>query len=260
MAYKMFSRQGSTPPVERTVTISSFKYTAKVLDTVFNGTTAERIEAIKNATGGVTNTWHFPLPNTINDNNSVAWEGTGLTSIAEKGVTKGADAVSSSSELGKTATKSASLITKLIKKGGQAEGKVMNPNSYISFKGSAPRDIVLTFSFTPNDLDEAKEIQRGLIAVKRDMSPNRDSVIVLGAPHVFSLQFGSKNSFLNTMISFELCVLKDLKINFGTDGNLAMFVGSDGQLYPKQTTVTMTFSEFTPKTVKEWYKKLQSIK
>lgn len=269
---KLFKRDGDTNVEDRTIRLTSYLFDISVLGATLKSTSTSREQDIKKSlsverqtdgrkVGGISNIYHLPLPSTINDSTSTSWDNTGLTAIAQGFAEKGVNTIGDKGgEVGQFVQKSANKITNLMQKGGAAFGKALNPNSYLAFKGHEPRHISLTFIFSPQTFEEAKTIQEGLISLKRDMSPNKDSVLLLGAPNIFSLKFGKDNSFLNSMISFELCVLTDMKINYGSDGNMAMYIDTDnGSLHPKQSTVTLSFAEYTSKSVSEWDAKLKNV-
>jgi len=259
MAFKMFDKNGDGIITNRTVVLKSFKWSMSLYKELLKGTPSKK-DGIKGELGTATQTWHLPLPNVINDNSSVGWEGFGLTGaaqgMADKAGAAGAgmtDKNGNSTGVAKATGKIAALVkgmSGVATKIASVQGEAVNPNSYLTFRENEPRSISLMFSFMPKNEEEANIITEGIIAIKNAMSPGFGRIF-LSSPDIFSLTFGEDSSFLNNNINFSACVLTSAKVSYGVDGSMAMFITEDG-LTPKMSTLSLTFSEYAPKDKSDW--------
>lgn len=254
MAFKMFNKDSKMAIHNRTVTLKSFKWSMRLYKELLSGKPSSK-DGIKSELGEATNTWHLPLPNMINDQSSVGWEGFGLTGAAQAMAEKGGAAASGmQGKTGKSASTIVNLVgtlSKVVTKIASVQGEAINPNAYLTFRENEPRKLALLFTFMPKNEDEANAITEGIIAIKNAMSPGFGRVL-LSSPDIFSITFGDADSnFINSSINFSACVLTSAKISYGVDGNMAMFQTETG-LTPKMTTLALSFAEYAPKDKQDW--------
>ena len=258
--YKLFDKNGNGKITDRTMVIISYPWQIEVYNALLKGNNPKKAENIlSKLEKGEDSIWHMPLPNVINDQNATSWEGFGLTGAVQNKAEQGGNSIANKSgKPGNIIRSITSKATKIANKAVSVSGKAINPNSFLTFRENEPRSISLTYIFTPKDEEQMKIITNGFIALKKDMSPGKGTVL-LDSPHIFTLRFGKKDSFLNTSLSFGLCVLTSMKVSYGADGNMAMFIQKNGDLAPKQTSLTLSFSEYSPKSSTEWMNTLTGV-
>ena len=219
----------------------------------------------------------LPIPQTIQDGNSIGWgenklnafEALGNEALKEgfaKGTLPGAVAATSGqllSGLGGlvsgnlqdqvTSYFAASIINNF---GGnvdtasllsRATGQVLNPNMELLFTGVNLRDFSFDFDFAPRDGNEAQQVKAIINTLKRESSARSTSSgtsagLFISAPSVFKLQYksgGKKHPFLNT---FKPMALKGIQVNYTGSGTYAVY----GDSTPVHMKMTINLTELNP--------------
>tara|TARA_R100000231_G_scaffold35811_7_gene31769 strand:+ start:120 stop:1409 length:1290 start_codon:yes stop_codon:yes gene_type:complete len=129
----------------------------------------------------------------------------------------------------------------------RATGQILNSNLELLFKGVNLRSFPFSVTFSPRNYDEAIRVKTIIRYLKQTMAPKTGvegggTGIFLKSPDVFSLRYlhkGSDHPFLN---SFKLCALTGLSVNYTNAGTYASYDGGT----PVNIRMNMTFKELNP--------------
>ena len=108
----------------------------------------------------------------------------------------------------------------------RSTGQILNSNLELLFKGVNLRSFPFSVTFSPRNFEEAIRVKTIIRYLKQTMAPKTGvegggTGIFLKSPDVFSLRYlhkGSDHPFLN---SFKLCALTGLSVNYTNAGTYA---------------------------------------
>ena len=136
----------------------------------------------------------------------------------------------------------AKVIGDVILKG---KGYAINPQLQMIFRGVGFRSFQLSFTFTPNSLEESQEVDNIIKTFKYHFSPGfeagkTDSTqsMFLTSPSLFNVQFKIGQNENQYAPKYGDCVLADIDVNYAPNG---FAVHENGA--PVQTTLNLTFKE-----------------
>ena len=129
----------------------------------------------------------------------------------------------------------------------RATGQILNSNLELLFKGVNLRSFPFSVTFSPRNFEEAIRVKTIIRYLKQTMAPKTGvegggTGIFLKSPDVFSLRYmhrGADHPFLN---SFKLCALTGLSVNYTNAGTYASYDGGT----PVNIRMNMTFKELNP--------------
>ena len=219
----------------------------------------------------------LPIPQEINDSNSVTWgedslnifqlaglaaanqimtrTGESFQAISQalqKGIDLG-DALDDDTKNAVLAGLSGVAINQLggnVSPGSviaRSTGQILNSNLELLFQGVNLRTFPFSVTFSPRSLEEAERVRLIIRYLKQTMSAKTGTgggqgKIFLKSPDVFSLRYlhkGQDHPFLN---SFKLCALTGMNVNYTNSGTYASY--GDGT--PVNIRLNMTFKELNP--------------
>lgn len=214
----------------------------------------------------------LPMPQGISDSNMVSWGDDSLNPLAAAGVGaaetamegKPGDAVSTFLSQMKNAAISGNAQTAVtsymaamaVNNFGanvsaesllsRSEGKILNPNMELLFKGVQLRGFNFTFNMAPRFDQEAIEIKNIIRTFKKSMSARTSSGAGAGlfvdSPNIFQLEYKSgnkKHPFLN---SFKPCALTNMAVDYTASGAYATYEDAT----PVHMKLTLSFQELNP--------------
>ena len=206
----------------------------------------------------------LPIPNGINDTNSVTWgedslnplQAAGLNAI---GAVSGGEGIPSAlqglgSSLLDAASKSGNqkaIIAAIAGYGvgaspssliSRATGQILNPNLELLFSGVNLRSFGFTFDFAPRSNPEGEMVKRIINAFKRSMVPASNGGILVQSPSVFQLQYKKGNGPHPFLHSFKPCALVNMGVNYTGSGTYATY--RDGT--PVHMQLQLQFKELNP--------------
>lgn len=221
----------------------------------------------------------LPIPQTIQDSNSVDWGDNSLNAIEARGVQAATEGMQSPNLAG-GAVKSVGDMLKFFQDaavggnlqdqvtsffasgivnslGGNVDtasllsrstGQVLNPNMELLFKGVSLREFSFDFDFAPRDGAEAGQIKQIIRTFKKAQAARtsagktQGAGLFISAPNVFKLQYksgGKKHPFLNT---FKPMAMKGMQVNYTGSGTYAVY----GDSTPVHMKMTLNFQELNP--------------
>ena len=129
----------------------------------------------------------------------------------------------------------------------RATGQILNSNLELLFQGVNLRSFPFSVTFSPRNYEEAIRVKTIIRYLKQTMSAKTsqtggDAGIFLKSPDVFALRYlhkGKDHPFLN---SFKLCALTGLNVNYTNAGTYASYEGGT----PVNIRMNMTFKELNP--------------
>ena len=125
--------------------------------------------------------------------------------------------------------------------------KIMaNPGYYQNYTGSEPRQFSFTFKLIPNSLEEADNIKRIILNLKKYSSPSLHNGAIMMAPHFFWFQFSNK--IIQDLTGIRPCIITNISTNYAGSGILETTF--DGM--PKFIELTIAISELRTLTEKKW--------
>ena len=220
----------------------------------------------------------LPIPQTIQDGNSVSWGENKLNAFEATAVQALGDGFKSSNPLNGAVGSAGQFLSgmqKLATSGNlqdqvtaffaanivnsfggnvdttsllsRATGQVLNPNMELLFTGVNLREFSFDFDFAPRDGNEAQQVKAIINTLKRESSARSTSSgasagLFISAPSVFKLQYksgGKKHPFLNT---FKPMALKGIQVNYTGSGTYAVY----GDSTPVHMKMTINLSELNP--------------
>lgn len=131
-----------------------------------------------------------------------------------------------------------------------ASGRLISNRMELVFDSVTKRQFTYTFNFYPKSEEEAQEVDKIIRAFRANMLPTKEgditSVLNLGVPNEFNIDYmykGQQNNFMNRIGN---CVLSDMDVTYGGD-KFAAFRLTQNEFGngspPTETTVTLTFRE-----------------
>ena len=221
----------------------------------------------------------LPIPQNVQDQNAVGWGENKLNGFEIKGAKSIGDALTSESllagavlaakEYGSTLAKAAvggNLQSQMVSfytsqlvsiAGGNAStadllsrttGQVLNQNQELLFNGVSLREFSFEYDLAPRDGNEAKEIKKLIVTLKKAMAPRTSadnspgSGLFISSPRVFQLQYMSGNKKHPFLHSFKPMAMKGMSVNYTGSGNYSVY----GDSTPIHMKLTMNFQELNP--------------
>lgn len=221
----------------------------------------------------------LPIPQNIQDSNSVDWGDSSLNALEAKGVEvlgKGMESSNIAGGIGQgisnitqffkdvsvggnlqdqvTSYFSSQIVNGL---GGnvdaasllsRATGQVLNPNMELLFKGVSLREFSFDFDFAPRDGIEGQQVKKIIRTLKKAMAPrttagsSQGAGLFISAPNVFRLQYmsgGKPHPFLN---KFKPMAMKGMSVNYTGSGTYSVY----GDSTPVHMRLTVNFQELNP--------------
>jgi hypothetical protein len=193
------------------------------------------------ANGALTRTWksnfYLPLPNGISER--LSHDFAEVNGWFE-------DVPGAGPAAAETLKKTLEVYAPLAKATG-SQSVVFDENKLMMYKGSAFREIIVSWELVPNNAQENDDIHEMVRQLKMYSSPQSQAgKLLLKSPHFFSLSFGNK--LLDKALQFQEVVLLDVSIKYAPGGAMNMF--SDGA--PKTINLSMTFKDREPKLYEHW--------
>jgi hypothetical protein len=128
----------------------------------------------------------------------------------------------------------------------RSEGKILNPNMELLFKGVQLRSFNFTFNMAPRDDLEAGSVKNIIRTFKKSMSARTSSGagagLFIDSPNIFQLEYRSgngKHPFLN---SFKPCALTNMAVDYTASGTYATYEDAT----PVHMKLTLSFQELNP--------------
>jgi len=127
-------------------------------------------------------------------------------------------------------------------------GQVLNPNMELLFKGVSLREFAFEYDLAPRDGNEAKEIKKIITTLKKAMAPRTSSDnsagsgLFISAPRVFQLEYRSGNKKHPFLHSFKPMAMKGMAVNYTGSGNYSVY----GDSTPIHMKISMNFQELNP--------------
>ena len=215
----------------------------------------------------------LPMPQGISDSNIVDWGDDSLNPIAAAGVggskaviaganplTEGANIMSAIKNVA-TSGNGQNLVTNYMAAMAvnnlganvsaesllsRSEGKILNPNMELLFKGVQLRSFNFSFNLAPRDETEAGSVKNIIRTFKKSMAPRTSSGagggLFIDSPNVFQLEYKSgnkKHPFLN---SFKPCALTNMEVDYTASGAYATYEDAT----PVHMKLTLSFQELNP--------------
>lgn len=126
---------------------------------------------------------------------------------------------------------------------------VMNPGYYQNYSGSSLRSFSFSFTFIPENKEEAEQVISIINFFKKCSSPSLPGAMkdagliakvtesVMLSPRTWEIYVC--NETINKLMSFHRCVCTNVSVTYGDSEKVSMF--ADG--VPKQMTLSLNFSE-----------------
>jgi hypothetical protein len=128
----------------------------------------------------------------------------------------------------------------------RSDGKILNPNMELLFKGVQLRSFTFTFNMSPRDDVESKSVKSIIRAFKKSMaaktSTGAGAGLFIDSPNVFQLEYRSgseKHPFLN---SFKPCALTNMAVDYTASGVYATYEDAT----PVHMKLILAFQELNP--------------
>jgi hypothetical protein len=214
----------------------------------------------------------LPMPQGISDSNMVDWGDDSLNPLAAAGLGASKEIIEGNAQkvinnlpsvLKNTATsgngqdlvtnyfaaKAVNSLNANVSAEGllsRSEGKVLNPNMELLFKGVQLRSFNFTFNMAPRDNIEAGSVKNIIRAFKKSMAARTSSGagagLFIDSPNIFQLEYRSgngKHPFLN---SFKPCALTNMAVDYTASGAYATYEDAT----PVHMKLTLSFQELNP--------------
>lgn len=223
---------------------------------------------------------YLPMPQGIEDSNSVDWGDDTLNPIAATLVSSSKEVIAGKDFLGGTIDQIKNIAgianDQII--GGNAQnliqnafaaaavgalganvnleslisrssGQVLNPNMELLFKGVKLRSFQFAYDLVARDSFEASVIKGMIRTLKTSMAPRKSSSastssqgLFISAPNVFQLEFKKGSSKHPFLPTFKPMALIGMGVNYTGSGTYATY--SDGA--PVHLNMTLSFQELNP--------------
>jgi hypothetical protein len=221
----------------------------------------------------------LPIPQTIQDSNSVNWGDSSLNAFEVAGIGAVQTGVQNKNLLGGSidALRRIFGTTIMTAQGGNLQdlvtgatsaaivnlfgsnvsatdilsrstGQALNPNMELLFQGVNLREFSFDFDFAPRDGAEANQVKQIIRTLKKAQTAKtsagkgQGNGLFISAPNVFKLQYksgGEKHPFLHT---FKPMAMKGMSVNYTGSGTYSVY----GDSTPIHMKLTMNFQELNP--------------
>jgi len=122
------------------------------------------------------------------------------------------------------------------------EGRALNPNMELLFKGPTIRSFKFSFKLTPRNEKEANVIRSIIRTLKESMAPSGAGGTFLETPNVFNLTYKSGVDPQPYLNKFKTCALTDMSVNYTGENIYATY--PDGS--PISYVLDLGFKELEP--------------
>jgi len=127
-----------------------------------------------------------------------------------------------------------------------ARGEIRNPYKQQLFRSVEYRNFTFNFTFLPDSIEEAGEIQKLILLLRETMLPTRsDNAFYLVYPAEYTLTYMYKNSANQNVPGIGTCVLTDVGVRYGGN-DFVTFKNTLGR--PAEVGLSLTFKEIVPLT------------
>ena len=127
-----------------------------------------------------------------------------------------------------------------------ARGEIRNPYKQQLFRSVEYRNFTFNFTFLPDSIEEASEIQKLILLLRETMLPTRsDNAFYLVYPAEYTLTYMYKNSKNQNVPGIGTCVLTDVGVRYGGN-DFVTFKNTSGR--PAEVGLSLTFKEIVPLT------------
>jgi hypothetical protein len=128
----------------------------------------------------------------------------------------------------------------------RSEGKILNPNMELLFKGVQLRSFNFSFNMAPREEIEAAAVKNIIRTFKKAMAPRTSSGAGAGlfvdSPNVFQLEYRSGNKKHPFLHSFKPCALTNMAVDYTASGSYATYEDAT----PVHMKLTLSFQELNP--------------
>ena len=130
---------------------------------------------------------------------------------------------------------------------GRQTGSILNSNLELLFNGVNLRTFPFSINFSPRNRGESTMVKYIIRAFKSSMAAKKNTEVAqggafLGAPDVFSLEYRHHNMTHPFLNSFKHCALTGMNVNYTQAGTYATY--GDGT--PVNLRMNLTFKELNP--------------
>ena len=125
----------------------------------------------------------------------------------------------------------------------RTEGRVLNPNMELLFKGPALRPFTFQYKVSPRDEGESKMLLRIIRMFKQSMLPQRTNArLFLKTPNTYRLRFHRGSMGQQFLPKIKECALLDFSVNYTPDGNYMTYENGSMIAYE----LSFSFKELEP--------------
>jgi hypothetical protein len=128
----------------------------------------------------------------------------------------------------------------------RSEGKILNPNMELLFKGVQLRSFNFTFNMAPRDEKEAGSVKGIIRTFKKSMAAKTSSGtgagLFIDSPNIFQLEYKSGNKKHPFLHSFKPCALTNMSVDYTASGAYATYEDAT----PVHMKLTLSFQELNP--------------
>lgn len=260
------------------LSIKILKYIPKGIDTqpgTFNiATESQKVSTALKQKENILKYIYLPIPNNINDANSVTWGADSLNPVAAAGVSLTGQVIAGQKSIQDVINEVLSTVTNATTKGSiqksitqalsgtainalggnvsaeslisRATGQILNPNMELLFQAVNLRTFPFVFDFAPRDAKEAKEVKLIIRTFKKAMAPKSSGSggigLFVSAPDIFQLEYKKGNASHPFLNQFKPMALVDMNVNY--TGSNAYATYADGT--PVHMQLSLTFKELNP--------------
>jgi|CryBogDrversion2_11_1035321.scaffolds.fasta_scaffold00037_14 hypothetical protein len=166
------------------------------------------------ASGG----FSLPLPNKINEVQTVTWEAADAVSQAMSLAQGAAGAVSA--RAGNILNNIASVSGSVGEFGGAETGKALNPQLYMLFKSPNFKEHQFSWTFTPNNEKESNELNDIINYLKKYSLPSKSGNFLYNYPSIAMIQFKPNDAFA---FKIKPCALVSVNVDYSGGGRPSFF-------------------------------------
>ena len=222
----------------------------------------EGLKTVRKSKGPTIGSVMLPMPSAIGDGNKTDWGSGTMTpaQMAASGAVKkllGKDAKSAIKDANQSAqdfmadgdgkkamenffTEQLTGAEDLL---SRTEGRVMNPNMELLFKGPGMRSFSFSWKMSPRDEKESIVIAKIIRMFKQSMAPQKvPSALFLKAPSVYDIEFRSGTSRNRFLPKIKTCGLTYCSVNYTPDGSF-MAYDNDSMV---ALEMSLSFQEMDP--------------
>jgi len=128
----------------------------------------------------------------------------------------------------------------------RSEGKIINSNMELLFKGVQLRSFNFTFNMAPRDDQEAGSVKSIIRTFKKSMAAKTSSGtgagLFIDSPNIFQLEYKSGNKKHPFLHSFKPCALVNMGVDYTGSGVYATYEDAT----PVHMKLTLSFQELNP--------------